>query len=797
MNRLARLLPQRLFWRVALGSLVLLVLLQAAVFWLLATRIQDNARSRLAAELKVAEGIWHTELQSRAQTMLLGTTLLARDSGFVAAVGKRDAGTTASALDNQRERIGADAAAVFGQDLQDLAPAGDAALAPQQQAMRLAAGRFLHGGQRIAIELVGGTPFQFVTAPLPPQVNGGAVVMGFRIDQKLLDVVKAKSLADLAIVTRLPGRPARIDTATLDPVQRAGLLRLAAQPGFFRDLGRGDLLLAAGDSRLPLAMALGEALPARAVLLGSLDQAMQPYQALMSRFLVITAAGVGLFFLGSLLAARWVTTPLISLARASEKLGHGDYAAPIPYTGRRDETGDLAQAMDRMRRRIDSHQAEIRRLAYWDRLTGLPNRAQFSDALHGAIAAAGTAPVAVVMLDLDRFKHVNEQLGYAFGDRLLQGVAERLGGQTVREGDLVARLSGDEFALLLPGSTAEAALAVAERVADVFRLPMTLDDHTVDVAASFGVSCWPAHGPDVDTLLKHAELAMYEAKRTTRAMLVYDPSIDAGSERSLSLLSQLRQALEQGELRLFLQPKITLASGRLTGAEALVRWQHPVRGMVPPMDFIPFAEQTGIVRELTLWMLEATAGCWASLRGLGLHTVSVNLSTRDLLDQDLPFKLDAITQRHGMPAQALCLEITESAIMDDPQRALATLVALSRAGYRLSIDDFGTGYSSLQYLQKLPVDELKIDKGFVMAMARNDSDAKIVRSVIDLAHTLGLTVVAEGVENEAGLARLRELDCDEAQGFHIGRPLPAAEMAAFAARWAAQRQGGSAVALLH
>ncbi|MDE2081319.1 MAG: diguanylate cyclase, partial [Burkholderiales bacterium] len=681
MKHLARLLPQRLFWRVALGSLVLLVLLQAAVFWLLSTRIQDNARTRLAAELKVAEGIWHTELQSRAQTMLLGTTLLARDSGFVAAVGKRDAQTTASALDNQRDRIGADAAAAFGQDLQDLAPTEDGAR-PQQQAMRRAAARFLHDGRRVAIELVGSTPFQFVTAPLPPQVNGGAVVMGFRIDQPLLDVVKAKSLADIAIVTWLPGRRATIDAATLDGAQRAGLLAQAAQPGFYARMGGtgqdgraggGDLLLGPGDSRLPLGVALGTGLPAQVLLLGSLDQAMQPYQAVMSRFLVITAGGVVLFFLGSLLAARWVTTPLTSLAKASEKLGRGDYAAPIPYTERNDETGDLAKALDHMRTSIDEQQAEIRQLAYWDRLTGLPNRAQFSDALRSAIAAAGTAPVSVVMLDLDRFKHVNEQLGYAFGDRLLQGVAERLNGQTVREGDLVARLSGDEFALLLPGSTAAAALAVAERVADVFRLPMTLDDHTVDIAASFGVSCWPDHGPDADVLLKHAELAMYEAKRTARAMLVYDPSIDAGSERSLSLLSELRQALEQGELRLFLQPKVALASGRLTGAEALVRWQHPTRGMVPPIEFIPFAEQTGIVRELTLWMLEATASQWPALRALGLHTVSVNLSTRDLLDQELPFKIAAITLRHGMPPQALCLEITESAIMEDRQRAEATL----------------------------------------------------------------------------------------------------------------------------
>jgi EAL domain-containing protein (putative c-di-GMP-specific phosphodiesterase class I) len=218
--------------------------------------------------------------------------------------------------------------------------------------------------------------------------------------------------------------------------------------------------------------------------------------------------------------------------------------------------------------------------------------------------------------------------------------------------------------------------------------------------------------------------------------------------------------------------------------------------MVPPMAFIPFAEQTGFVRQLTLWMLEATARQWPALRALGLQRVSVNLSTRDLLDQELPAKALRIVQRHGMPPHALCLEITESAIMDEPQRAEATLNTLSQAGFKLSIDDFGTGYSSLAYLKRLPVDELKIDRSFVMAMESDEADAKIVRSTIDLAHNLGLTVVAEGVENAAVLARLAALDCDEAQGYHLCRPLPAAEMAAFAARWAARVPAGTA-AVIH
>jgi len=242
--------------------------------------------------------------------------------------------------------------------------------------------------------------------------------------------------------------------------------------------------------------------------------------------------------------------------------------------------------------------------------------------------------------------------------------------------------------------------------------------------------------------------------------------------------------VERQQLRLFLQPKIELASGRLLGAEALVRWQHPTRGLVPPMAFIPFAEQTGFVRQLTQWIFNEAARQWPLLRAVGLQRVSVNLSTRDLLDQDLLAKLQAVLQRHGAPAAAFCLEITESAIMDEPQRALAMLNGLSNAGFKLSIDDFGTGYSSLAYLKKLPVDELKIDKSFVLAMASDADDAKIVRSTIELAHNLGLTVVAEGVETADILQQLRGLQCDEAQGYFISRPMPACDMPAFAARWA-------------
>ena len=537
------------------------------------------------------------------------------------------------------------------------------------------------------------------------------------------------------------------------------------------------------------------------MLLGSVDAAVAPYAALKTTLVVLTALGSLLAAGASVFMARQLTVPLRSLVKATERMGSGDYSQALKHARRDDEIGELSRAFEQMRVSIGTHEQAIRQLAYWDRLTGLPNRAQFRGAVRDAIEAAGAVhnggaaqSVAVVMLDLDRFKHVNDVLGYAFGDRLLKGVAERLlTAQSVREGDLVARISGDEFALLLPGSRRTvAALTVAERVADVFQLPMTMDDHTVDLAAGFGVACWPAHASDADTLVSRAEVAMYAAKRKSgRVALAYDPVRSTPAARTACrCCPSCASALDSDELRLFLQPKIALVgaqAGRCIGAEALVRWQHPTHGLMPPKDFIPFAEQTGFVRRLTLWMLEETRReLWEDAgTGWGSSSVSVNLSTRDLMDAELPARRSSASckpPRHAR-RRRMCLEITESAIMDEPQRALATLNALSSSGFKLSIDDFGTGYSSLAYLKRLPVDELKIDRSFVMAMETDIDDAKIVRSTIDLAHNLGLTVVAEGVENMAVLRLLGELGCDEAQGYHMSRPLPAAEMAAFAQRW--------------
>ena len=788
MNVLARWLRfgrWRLSSRMVVFSLLLLLAMQLAGFVLIRASIVANAEARLAEELAVAERIWRRLLEQRSVKLVQGVSVLAADFAFREAVASSDTPTIVSALDNHAARIDASLAALLDTQLAVRATAdgSDAALLPLLARIAPELAR-----QGSAVAAVGGRPYQFVIVPLRAPLVVGWVVMGFALDQSLVADMHAISGQHATLVLQPPGAAPKVLLTSL-PATVAGA-EVAAGPA------EGGLLLAGSPHRVHSAAVAADGAQRISVrFTGSLARAIEPYRELQLTLLALTVLGLVLFGAGSAWLARRVTRPLSDLARASERLGRGQYDAPLAHTERRDEVGDLAKAFDHMRVNIAAKQAEIVQLAYWDRLTDLPNRLQFRDAVAAAIAAGDPArdQVAVLMLDIDRFKNVNDALGYASGDALLKGIAARLR-HVVRPGDLVARLGGDEFALLMPQAGAARAMQVAEQLGQAFETPLNLQDQAVDLSAGIGIACWPAHALEADALLSRAEVAMYAAKARTAGAQVYDPAADAGGASNLSLLGELRRALEHGELRLYLQPKVELSSGRAHAAEALVRWQHPARGLVAPVQFIPFAEQTGFIRHITLWVFEEAARQQAALARLGVRRVSVNLSTRDLLDPELPDKLDALLARHQAAAQGFCLEITESATMDDPERAEATLNRLAGRGFRLSIDDFGTGYSSLAYLRRLPVNELKIDKGFVMSMEREAGDAKIVRSTIDLAHNLGLSVVAEGVENAAILEQLRQLQCDEAQGYHLSKPLPLADFLPWLARWAEQQAPEAATA---
>ncbi|MEY2684984.1 MAG: hypothetical protein RJA09_2128 [Pseudomonadota bacterium] len=773
--RWARNLPlaSRIVW-VMLG---LLMVVQAAGFWVVRVTLEQQARAELSASLVAGERIWTQLISQNVDRLRQAAGVLSTDFGFRAAITSGDVETIASALDNSGERIGAGLVALLSPRYQLVASGQKVSVSSQQQLQVLAA-ELAADRDNGRVALVEGVPHQFVMVPVRAPVLVGWVLMGFPMTQSLLGDMRHLSRSD---VTVLVGAEPGVWRLAMTTYAGAGVAALAQ-----RVEGADRFELDGGVwVTHPINMgALGS--PVQVVLMRSFDEAMQSARDLQLALGVITMVGVILFALGSQFAARRVTQPLADLKGVTQAIEAGDYTVEVAGTDRGDEVGALARGFDQMRGSIAAQREEILRLAYWDRLTGLPNRARFREVLQAAIDGSRQVakPLVVITLNLDRFKHVNDVLGYALGDELLKAVAARLRAQVFREGDLVARMGGDEFAILLSRADAEGAVVLTERIVKAFESPLAFEDQTVDLSASMGVACWPTDAPDADLLMSRSEIAMHAAKSRTTGVLLYSPALDSSSAQTLSLLTELRHALQNHELRLFLQPKVATDTRRVVAAEALVRWQHPQRGLVPPLQFIPFAEQTGFVRQLTLWIFEEVARQWAGLQSPGEHLrIAINLSTRDLLDIDFPGRLATLMQTYGLQAQAFCLEITESAIMDDPQRAEATLNKLAAQGFKLSIDDFGTGYSSLAYLKRLPVNELKIDKSFVMGMETDQSDAKIVRSTIDLAHNLGLTVVAEGVENAAILDQLRDLQCDEAQGYFVSKPMPAADFPNWRQQW--------------
>jgi diguanylate cyclase (GGDEF)-like protein len=374
---------------------------------------------------------------------------------------------------------------------------------------------------------------------------------------------------------------------------------------------------------------------------------------------------------------------------------------------------------------------------------------------------------------LNDFKDVNNTLGHHHGDLLLKEIGPRLQG-FLRQSDTVARLGGDEFALLLPDTDQEGALRVAKKAHEVLAVPFKVEGLNIAVEASIGIAHFPDHGATASVIMQRADVAMYAAKRSGSGSAVYAAERDHYSARRLALMGELRYAIEHDELALFYQPKIHMQTRRVIGVEALLRWRHPHRGIIPPDEFIPLAERSGLIRPLTAWVLSTAldqARAWEH-DGLQL-SVAVNLSARNLSDTQLPDHLTDLLRRTGAPAGRLELEITESSIMADPARALDVLTRLHRMGIPLAIDDFGTGYSSLGYLKRLPVSAVKVDKSFVKNMETDDNDAVIVRSTVELAHNLGLQVIAEGVETSYLWDRLAALGCDAAQGYYMSQPMPA------------------------
>ena len=728
-----------------------LVLLQTATLVAVHVANRQTMENSIDEELRVGSKILDQILAARARRLLDNVRVLAADFAFRETVATSDRDTIASVVGNHATRITASAAFLISPD-GSVIPGEHMPAYPFPLSDLVAEAQ--QAGEAEGIVSVNQRPFQLVVVPVLAPRPIAWVCMGFEIDRAVLSEVQ-----------RMTG----LEVSLSDP-GGDGNYRILRHP-----------LRTADHSRVVV------------ILRRSIEQASAPYRRLELQIFALSTLALLFAVVAARFFARGVSRPLQQLAGSAQRIERGDYAEPIALE-QRDEIGRLAKAFDRMRTGIADREERIRHQATHDALTGLPNRLAFVEGLIRAIVRSrGSGElVAIIVMDVDRYKEINDTLGHSFGDDLLKEIGTRLSA-TLAEEHTVARLGGDEFAVLVMASDGAATEAVANRIKSALDAPFALAGVSIEVSASMGIALSPLHGDDAETLMKRADVAMYAAKESRTHVAMYAPGRDEHSLRRLAMLSELRNAIARDELALHYQPKVGVSDGNTAHAEALVRWHHPVHGVVRPDEFIPLAEQSGNIGIITRWVLRraiADCGTW-NASGLDI-TVAVNLSALDLFDVKLPVYIDELLREARLSPSKLVLEITESAVMRDPENATKVLDDLKRRGVSLAIDDYGTGYSSLAHLKRLPVDELKIDKSFVVNLREASSqDILIVRSTIELGHNMGLKVIAEGVEDAETMQILRDLGCDMAQGYYVSRPLPKGEFQDWFARFG---QNGSASA---
>ncbi|MEA2490219.1 MAG: hypothetical protein QOH21_2011 [Acidobacteriota bacterium] len=747
--------------------IAVLVLLEAGTLISVHVAGQRTLRQTVDGELQVGARVLDRILDTRARQLSESLRVLALDFPFRQAVAGADVSTVTSVLENHGSRIAADAVVLISLDGMVTADTLGGRMVgrpfPFEQMMRLAEER----GEASSTVTFANRPYQFVIVPVLAPQRIAWVCAGFAIDERVLADVSRITSLELSIWSGTPNAPAeRISTLPAEARNDA------AYATRLRPLQTGD------QSHI------------YTLLQRSLAEAQAPFVALELQIFGLSLALLLLAVLAAVIFARTVSRPLRVLADGAGRIERGDYVSTV-VVDQQDEIGQLAGAFNQMQSAIAAREAQIIHQSTHDALTGLPNRTLFLQRVAESIAASRRIgplgpSVGMIMMDVDRFKDINDTLGHHFGDQLLIDIGRRLS-QSMSMSDTVARFGGDEFAVKFTAPTDGEATELAARVAAVFDAPFALGEVSIDVNASLGIALFPQHAADADTLMKRADIAMYDAKKNQSGSAVYEPGRDEHSLRRLSLMMELRQAIARDELQLYFQPKIDVLTERVVHVEALVRWNHSRHGVMRPDEFIPLAEQAGKIGLITKWVIRnAIAQCAAWRRdGIDLN-VAVNLSALDLFDSELPTFISGLLADAGLPAAKLMLEITESAIMKDAAYAQRILADLKRRGVCLAIDDFGTGYSSLAHLKRLPVDELKIDKSFVLNLTESATDDMvIVRSTIELGHNMGLTVIAEGVETADAWRILKRLGCDMGQGYYMSPPLPVDKFNAWLAesRW--------------
>ena len=762
--------------KILLLAVALVVATQLITLFPVLSLIKRDSEAQAERTVGLAGVLFDEYMQNRTEGFLTTANVLVSDFAFRQAVANGDdEATIRSVLRNGASRIGASVAAVLDLDgtVKLISTADDRPM-PGFPSVPFAA---LEEGARHRVINIAGAPYHTVTVPLRAPDLRAWVMLGFPIDEALATHLRDLTGLDVSFVSAAGVAP-RVLSSTLPEATRAkAFAGLEATRSDAQRTGTGadkhvSLVrpFAAVSDGVYVAMQLSESV------------ATQSYLRVRNFLFAITGVSLLLAITGSFWLAKTVTRPVQELAEAARRMREGVYNEPINVRTA-DEFGELAGSFNAMQQAIADRERRIVHQAHHDSLTGLPGRELVVSLLRDTVERHER--FAVVSLGLDRVSGIVSSLGHRAGDEVIKLAAATLRSR-LGDTDVLGHLSAHEFAIGLPGRDAREAVEWIELQADALRAGVRISNANIALQATGGVACYPEHSQDAAELCRRASSARSEALARHETAAVYRLGQDDRSLQQIRIVGDFPQALRDNALRLYVQPKLDLATGEIYGAEALVRWQHPELGLLLPDSFIGAVEQAGSIAHLTRWVLrEAIARC-AGWRNQGvILSIAVNISVDDLTDEYLPYFLLELTQKHQLAPHSLTLEVTESAIMHNVQKSLAVVNCIHELGFRLAIDDFGTGHSALSQLRRLPVDELKVDKTFVMRHDDPKDDA-ILRSTIALAHQLGLTVVAEGVEDDTALSRLAAMGCEHAQGYGIGKPMPHEQFLA----WLSQRRSG-------
>ncbi len=759
--------------RIACVLILLLLVVVSALYFAVKAATGAAVQAQAREELDIGGRVFERLLESRSRQLHDAVQVLAADFGFKEAVASGDEETIRSALGNSGARINAGAVMLLGMD--GKLQVSTAVRVGSDSSARLAELMQEHqrnGGQGL-LQPIDDDIYLLVEANVTAPIPIARVVMGFRLDADFASEMRELTHLDMSLVATQAGKPDIWLSTLPGDLEEALRSEIKTHDGDILRIGERRYM----DRRLVLSS--GADYQVLLLLHKSLEQAQEAFAPLDRDILLIALCALLGSLAGALLLARSVSQPVRALAAAARRIGEGDYQSTLELD-RSDELGQLAGAINRMRDDIAERERQLAHNALHDTLTGLPNRTLALERLGSAITAE--RPTALLYLGIGNFRSVNEACGPGGGDLVLQQIGRRLHA-TLRPGDSLARLIADEFLLLLEGTDSDSAVAAADKLQQLLLKPQRIGSLDVAIDSRIGIACYPADGSTPEELLRRAGIAMQDAAQAPGHLQLYQQGRDAAQQRQVLLIRDLRHAAARGELLLHYQPKLDIAEGRVLQAEALLRWQHPQFGLVSPGEFIPLAERTGSIQSLTAWVIEEVLRQLQEWAGRGLRLqVSLNISTDDLMGRELVERMRGLLRRLRVHPDQLSFEITESAVMQDPVQALKVLNGLRDLGISLSVDDFGTGYSSLAQLKSMPVQELKIDQSFIRELDETSEDAVIVRSTIDMSHSLGLKVVAEGVEHAHSLRLLERWRCDTAQGYLISRPLSASAFEAWIAQ---------------